>query len=71
MRKILTVLCVTAGYCLAALPASAQRIVMGKVVDADNEPLAGAAVFVKEQKTIGMTTDMEGNYRLRLPDDKE
>ena len=71
MRKILTVLCVTTGYCLAALPASAQRIVMGKVVDADNEPLAGAAVFVKEQKTVGMTTDMEGNYRLRLPDDKE
>ena len=69
MRKILTALYTLTGL-LLALPASAQRIITGKVVDADNEPLAGAAVFVKEQKTIGMTTDTQGNYRLRLPDNK-
>ena len=27
--------------------------------------------MVKENKTIGMTTDAEGNYRLRIPDNKE
>ena len=51
--------------------AAAQRYVSGKVVGPGNEPLAGAAVVVKENKTIGMTTDAEGNYRLRIPDNKE
>ena len=53
-----------------AASAAAQRYVSGKVLDADNGPLAGATVFVKENRAIGMTTDAEGNYRLRLPDGK-
>ena len=71
MRKILTALCVAAGCCLSVLPASAQRFIAGKVVDTNNEPLAGAAVFVKEKRSVGMTTDAQGCYRLRLPDNGE
>lgn len=70
-QPILKHLIVLAGYLLLTATAVAQRYVSGKVVSPGNEPLAGAAVVVKENKTIGMTTDAEGNYRLRIPDNKE
>ena len=69
-QPILKNLIVLAGCLLIAASAAAQRYVSGKVLDADNGPLAGATVFVKENRAIGMTTDAEGNYRLRLPDGK-
>ena len=37
----------------------------GKVVDENNEPLAGATVLVKESKN-GTSTDFDGNFRLNL-----
>ena len=70
-QPILKHLIVLAGCLLLTATAAAQRYVSGKVVGPGNEPLAGAAVVVKENKTIGMTTDAEGNYRLRIPDNKE
>jgi len=69
-QPILKNLIVLAGCLLIAASAAAQRYVSGKVLDADNGPLAGATVFVKENRAIGMTTDAEGNYRLHLPDGK-
>lgn len=70
-QPILKHLIVLAGCLLLTATAAAQRYVSGKVVGPGNEPLAGAAVVVKENKTIGMTTDAEGNYRLHIPDNKE
>ncbi|MFR9519393.1 MAG: TonB-dependent receptor [Rikenellaceae bacterium] len=43
-----------------------QRVVTGRVVDSDNEPLIGAAVVVKDT-TIGTSTDLDGNYSIKLP----
>lgn len=56
---------------LWGVSASAQRIIWGVVCDTDKEPMIGATVTVKEKNTIGATTDMEGRYTLRLPDNKE
>lgn len=69
-QPILKHFIVVAGCLLLSATAAAQHYVSGKVVDSDNEPLAGAAVVVKENKTIGMTTDVQGNYRLRIPDNQ-
>ena len=70
-QPILKHLIVLAGCLLLTATAAPPRYVAGKADGPGNEPLAGAAVVVKENKTIGMTTDAEGNYRLRIPDNKE
>jgi iron complex outermembrane recepter protein len=48
----------------AALPA--QRTVVGKVTDADKEPLIGATVLVKGA-VVGTKTDTDGNYKVEVP----
>ncbi|MFM9008041.1 MAG: carboxypeptidase-like regulatory domain-containing protein, partial [Bacteroidota bacterium] len=49
---------------------SAQGTVRGKVSDNLGEALIGVTVVVKGNTTIGSSTDFDGNYSLRLPDDK-
>ncbi len=50
-------------------PAGKDRTVRGTVISsADNQPIAGASVLV-EGTTIGVLTDADGNYALRLPAD--
>lgn len=66
LKSICLLLC-----CLMAVSVSAQRIISGTVLDENGEPLMGATVSVKEKKTIGTTTDMQGKYALTLPDNKE
>ncbi|MBK6947663.1 MAG: TonB-dependent receptor plug domain-containing protein [Haliscomenobacter sp.] len=44
----------------------AQRIITGKVMDTNNEPLIGASIFV-QGTTIGTVTDVDGSYSLELP----
>lgn len=62
----------TVWCCLLSLPAVAQRIVSGTIRSGiDRELLIGATVTVKENKTLGATTDENGYYKLRLPDNKE
>ena len=59
---ILMVLLTLAG----ALQVSAQtRAIFGKVVDANGEPLIGAAVMVPGT-TTGATTDLDGNFNIRV-----
>lgn len=70
MQRILKGVCLVL-CCLMAISASAQRVVSGTVFDENKEPLLGATVSVKEIKTIGTTTDMQGRYTLTLPDKKE
>jgi iron complex outermembrane receptor protein len=46
----------------------AQSLVIGKVTDNENHPLAGASVYIPEMNK-GTSTDAEGNYKLQnLPD---
>ncbi len=51
-----------------ALSASAQnQTYRGTVVDADNEPLAGAAVKAVGNATIGTMTNVDGEFTLSVP----
>lgn len=59
-------LLVLAFFLAAAVPAFAQSIVSGKVVDAESkQPLQGASVFA-QNTTRGVVTNSEGAYQLAL-----
>lgn len=45
----------------------AERVITGKVVQPDNQPLSGATVSVKGTKT-SVKTDASGNFTLSIPD---
>ena len=45
---------------------SAQRTISGRVNDPKGEPMVGASVVVKGT-TTGVTTDLDGQYRLTVP----
>ena len=47
-----------------------KRTITGKVSDENGESLLGASVVVKGT-TVGVTTDMDGNYNLEIPDNAE
>jgi len=47
--------------------AAAPHVVHGRVTDGQGEPLPGATVRLKS-RSIGVVTDMEGNYQLRIPE---
>ena len=52
-------------------PQNLEKTITGRVTDSeDNETLPGVNVLVKGT-TIGTVTDVEGNYRLTVPDDAE
>ena len=47
---------------------SQNNLVKGKVLDAEmNSPLPGANVFLKGNSTIGATTDLDGNFLIKIP----
>jgi TonB-linked SusC/RagA family outer membrane protein len=50
------------------LSAWAQRTVSGKVTDENGEGLPGVNVVIKGTAT-GVTTDLDGNYQISVPDD--
>lgn len=50
-------------FLVAAVPATAQGVLQGRVVDADGRALAGAAVTV-EGSSLSSATDGAGRYRL-------
>jgi TonB-linked SusC/RagA family outer membrane protein len=57
-----------AALLLSSQLAFAQGALTGKVVDAEtNEPLIGANILVNESG-VGTITDIDGNYRLELPE---
>jgi TonB-linked SusC/RagA family outer membrane protein len=65
MRRFLTLL--VAFVVFGASSALAQtKLVSGKVVGSDdNLPIPGVSVFVKGSPTIGVMTDIDGNYNLK------
>ena len=48
-----------------------QRVLAGRVVDSYDEPLAGANVYVRGDAYNGTSTDVDGYFSLRLPDDRK
>jgi len=51
-------------------PVVVERDISGQVTDEENEPLPGVNVLVKAT-TIGTVTDIDGNYRLTVPENAE
>lgn len=52
------------------LSLQAQSVILsGKVVDTNQEPLAGASVVIRELKK-GSSTDFEGNFKIKVPEGK-
>ena len=68
MKKIfflflLVIVCISASY------AQEQRIeVTGSVTDVNKEPLVGANVTVKNLPGFGVMTDMDGKFRIKVPE---
>ena len=52
-------------FCLTAW--AQNNTVKGTVVDSNGESVIGASVVLKSDKTQGTTTDIDGNFSLRLP----
>jgi hypothetical protein len=50
----------------AATTTMAQSTIRGKVTDTRGEALIGATVVLKTDRSIGVTTDLDGNYSLVL-----
>lgn len=53
--------------CLSAL---AQNVVKGIVVDSRGESIIGASVVLKSNSSVGVVTDFDGNFELKVPDAK-
>lgn len=66
IRKIpLLVLCMLL-YSLA-ITAQTEVIAKGVVVDENNEPIIGANIAVKGNKSVGTIADLDGNFQLKVP----
>ncbi len=46
----------------------AQGVLRGKVTDENGEPVIGGLVLLKSNKLIASSTDLDGNYNLKIPD---
>lgn len=46
-----------------------EKEIHGQVTDSSGSPLPGVTIFVKDDKSIGTTTDLNGRYILEVPDD--
>ena len=42
-------------------------VVKGKVLDANDEPLIGAAIVLKGNTNVGTVADFDGNLPLKFP----
>jgi hypothetical protein len=50
------------------VPSEQQRVISGTVVDEEGLPLPGVSVVV-QGTTVGVVTDIDGNYTLEVPPD--
>jgi len=54
---------------VSAIHISAQSTVRGKISDENGEPLIGVSVFLKDNATVGTSTDLDGIYSLQISSD--
>src|SRR5438874_5367573 len=47
---------------------SGQGTVRGKITDENGETLIGVTIVLKSNKLVGTTTDLDGNYSLKVSD---
>ena len=52
------------------MPTFAQDLVKGNVIDSSGEPVIGASIVQKDNRTNGTITDLDGNFSLKLPGGK-
>lgn len=71
VRYITVLLAVFLAVSVSIHAQTAQRILAGRVVDSHKEPLAGANVYVRGNLHNGTSTDVEGYFSLRIPDDRK
>jgi len=64
-QRVLSLLIAFWCFCLTAF--AQGNYVNGTVVDSNGEGVIGASVVLKSDKTQGTTTDIDGNFSLRLP----
>ena len=64
-KKLLQIVLVLVALCQTAAFAQTSRVT-GKVIGADNQPVAGASIMISGT-TIGTITDADGNYGLQAP----
>lgn len=55
-------------FCSVSLMAQNVVVVKGKVLDANDEPLIGAAIVLKGNTNVGTVADLDGNFTLEVPD---
>lgn len=55
-------------FCSVSLMAQNGVVVKGKVLDANDEPLIGAAIVLKGNTNVGTVADLDGNFTLEIPD---
>ena len=68
LRVLLVALIATVAVGVCPQEVMAQNItVKGQVLDEENEPVIGANVVAKEDKTRGTSTDNDGRFTLTLP----
>ena len=68
---IIFILLLLAPVSLIKAQNSSGRVVSGRVVDDFNEPLPGAAVYVRGHMKDGTSTDANGYFSIELPDGKK
>ena len=57
-------------WCFCATAWAQDSIIKGVVVDSQGESIIGATVVLKTDKTVGTTTDLDGNFTLKVPSAK-
>lgn len=62
-----------AAMLLVALPLSAQelRTVSGTILDAGGTPVPGVVVMLEGSSSVGVASDMQGKYTLRIPESEK
>lgn len=54
-------------WCFCATAWAQNATIKGVVVDSQGESIIGATVVLKSDKTVGTTTDLDGNFSLKVP----
>ena len=57
-------------WCFCATAWAQDAVIKGVVVDSQGESIIGATVVLKSDKTVGTTTDLDGNFSLKVPSAK-
>lgn len=68
MKKVVVLLFLVLGIINVSYAQEQQIEVTGIVTDANKEPLIGANIVVKNMPGFGVMTDMEGHYKIKVPE---